>query len=113
MCVGGSRGGDQAAAEPQEDTGQAGQEGEQGGGEAPAGHDGDRGGGPEPGGARSVGDLCNLEMKMSLLIRAIMRKPQYSSSILNKPSWLVIFELNILDLCLFIEFPWLWNLCIS
>ena len=57
VCVGGSRGGDQAAAEPQEDTGQAGQEGEQGGGEAPTGHDGDRGGGPEPGEARSVGDL--------------------------------------------------------
>ena len=57
VCVGGSRGGDQAAAEPQEDTGQAGQEGEQGGGEAPAGHDGDRGGGPGPGAARSVGDM--------------------------------------------------------
>ena len=57
MCVGGSRGGDQAAAEPQEDTGQTGQEGEQGGGEAPTGHDGDRGGGPGPGAPRSVGDM--------------------------------------------------------
>ena len=57
VCVGCSRGGDQAAAEPQEDAGQAGQEGEQGGGEAPTGHDGDRGGGPGPGEARSVGDL--------------------------------------------------------
>lgn len=66
MCVGGSRGGDQAAAEPQEDAGPAGQEGEQGGGAAPAGHDRDRGGGPGPGAPRSVRDLWNMEIAMCL-----------------------------------------------